>query len=254
MLIYGHRGARGEAPENTLAGFRRAFEAGIRRVELDLRLSRDGTLVVMHDETVNRTTGGRGLVSHLSVAELAALDARRNAPPWPDPQPVPTIMQVLEGFPQFVHLQLEVKPVDANERSLMAEKLLALFDDFELGSRVTVTSFDHAFLATLGELEPRIPLGLVADRARPEPLRIAARLDAHMLVLHWKLCSPRRVRAAHEAGLHVSAWTVNDDAEVRRLHQLGVDSLITDYPTRIAALLGSLQQGPDQRPVTPPAS
>lgn len=254
MLIYGHRGARGEAPENTLAGFRRALDAGIRRVELDLRLSRDGVLVVMHDETVNRTTGARGLVSHLSVAELAALDARHNTPPWPDPQPVPTIMQVLEGFPQFLHLQLEVKPVDTNERSLMAERLLALFDAFELRSRATVTSFDHEFLATLRKLGPHIPLGLVADRARPEPLQIAVRLGAHMLVLHRKLCLRRRVTAAQRAGLHVSAWTVNDDATALQLQRLGVDSIITDHPSRIAALLRSPEHSPDQRGTAPPAS
>jgi glycerophosphoryl diester phosphodiesterase len=236
MLIYGHRGARGEAPENTLAGFRRAIEAGAPRVELDLQLSSDGELVVIHDETVNRTTDGRGLVAHKSVAELARLDARRGGPDWPDPQPVPTIVRVLEEFPGLEHLQLEAKPVDAPGRALMADRLAALFRDFDLFARATVTSFDRELLRAVRAADARIPLGLVTDRTRPEPLKTALALGARLLVLHWKLCTAKRVQSAQAAGLEVSAWTVNDDAEARRLHALGIDSIVTDFPTRMIAL------------------
>lgn len=247
MLIYGHRGARGEAPENTLAGFRRALEAGVTRVELDLRLARDGELVVIHDESVARTTGARGLVEHLSATELARLDARRAGPDCADQQPVPTIARVLEEFPGLQHLQLEAKPVGAAQRALMAERLAALFRDFDLGERAVVTSFDRELLAALHALEPGIPLGLVSDRSRPDPLPAALALGAQLVVLHWKLCSEQRVRAAHALGLQVSAWTVNDDVRVRRLHQLGLDSLVTDYPTRVAALARSLTAPAAQR-------
>lgn len=236
MLIYGHRGARGEAPENTLAGFLRALAAGAPRVELDLRLSSDGELVVIHDETVNRTTDGRGLVAHKSVAELARLDARRAGPDWPDPQPVPSIARVLEEFPELEHLQLEAKPVDAASRGLMAERLAALFRDFDLHERATVTSFDRELLRAVRAADARIALGLVTDRTRPEPLKTALALGASLLVLHWKLCTPRRVHEAQAAGLRVSAWTVNDDAVARRLHALGIDSIVTDFPTRMIAL------------------
>ncbi len=247
MLIYGHRGARGEAPENTLAGFRRALAAGVTRVELDLRLSRDGELVVIHDESVARTTGARGLVEHLSAAELARLDARRGGPDCADPQPVPTIARVLEEFPELQHLQLEAKPVGAAQRALMADRLAALFRDYDLGERAVVTSFDRELLAALHALAPALPLGLVSDRSRPDPLPTATTLGARVVVLHWKLCSEQRVRAAHALGLQVSAWTVNDDVRVRRLHQLGVDSLVTDYPTRVAALARSLTDAAAQR-------
>lgn len=247
MLIYGHRGARGEAPENTLAGFHRAIAAGAPRVELDLRLSSDEELVVIHDETVNRTTDGRGLVAHKSVAELARLDARRAGPAWPDPQPVPTIARVLEEFPELEHLQLEAKPVDAASRTLMAGRLAALFRDFDLHARATVTSFDRELLRAVRAADARIALGLVTDRTRPEPLKTALALDARLLVLHWKLCTARRVQAAQEAGLQVSAWTVNDDAEARRLHALGIDSIVTDFPTRMIALLHGLVAAGAQR-------
>jgi glycerophosphoryl diester phosphodiesterase len=243
VLIYGHRGARAEAPENTLAGFRRSIDAGAPRVELDLRLSRDAELVVIHDETVNRTTDGRGLVAHKSAAELAGLDARRGGADWPDPQPVPTIARVLEEFPELAHLQLEAKPVDAGNRALMAARLAALYRDFALYERATVTSFDTGLLRAVGAADPRIPLGLVTDRTRPDPLKTARALGVRLLVLHWKLCTARRVDAAHEAGLDVSAWTVNEDAELRRLYALGVDSAVTDHPTRMVALLRRLLSG-----------
>lgn len=247
MLIYGHRGARGEAPENTLAGFRRAIDVGVTRVELDLRLSRDGELVVIHDENVSRTTGARGLVEHLSVAELMHLDARQGGPDWPEPQPVPTMVRVLEEFPELEHLQLEVKPVAAPERARMVERLVALFRDFDLRHRATVTSFDRELLLALRDSAPQVPIGLVSDRGRPEPLELARALGARLLVLHWKLCVEKRLRAAHTLGMQVSAWTVNDEVRVRQLYQLGVDSVVTDYPTRIAAFMRTRPEASVQR-------
>ena len=241
MLIYGHRGARGEAPENTLAGFHRAISAGVSRVELDLRLSRDGQLVVIHDDTVNRTTNGRGAVAHLTAAELARLDARRGAPDCATPQPIPTIARVLEEFPQIVHFQLEAKPVSAIQRTFMAERLAQLFAQFQLYQRATVTSFDAHLLRELGASDARVPRGLVTDRTRPDPMSLALELGVGMLVLHWKLCTPARIATAHAGGIRVSAWTVNEEKVVRRLHGHGIDSVVTDYPTRMMALSLSLQ-------------
>ena len=93
-FIYGHRGARGEAPENTLAGFELCLELGVRRCELDLHLSRDGELVVIHDPTLKRTTGRGGKVSEKAVADLVALDARQGGPVWPRPSPIPTLREL----------------------------------------------------------------------------------------------------------------------------------------------------------------
>jgi glycerophosphoryl diester phosphodiesterase len=243
MLIYGHRGARGEAPENTLAGFHLSIAAGAPRVELDLRLAADGQLVVIHDESVNRTTNGRGLVAHLDSAALARLDARRSGPKWPDPQPVPTIARVLDEFPQMRHYQLEAKPVHGTQRMQMADALATLFREFALYQRATVTSFDNELLRALHAADPQIALGLVSDRAKPAPLDLALNIGAGLLVLHWKLCSAERIGAAQAAGLQVSAWTVNDERVARRLHAHGIDSIVSDYPSRMAVLARSLEPG-----------
>lgn len=246
MLIYGHRGARGEAPENTLAGFRCAIEAGVPRVELDLRLSRDGALVVIHDEDLGRTTGVPGLVTTLSAAELARLDASHCFPGWPDPQPIPTITRVLEEFPQMEHLQLEVKPAAASEHPALVERLVTLFQRFGLHQRAVVTSFDQDLLAALRSAAPQIAIGLISDRSNPDPLQAAHALGAGLLILHWKLCSKERLEAAHALGMQVSAWTVNDEQQVRELHCRGIDSIVTDFPTRIGALARSLKPAPTQ--------
>jgi glycerophosphoryl diester phosphodiesterase len=236
MLIYGHRGARGEAPENTLGGFRHALAAGIERVELDLHLASDGELVVIHDPTLARTTNGRGRVARHSSAELARLDARRGGPPWPHPEGVPTLARLLEECPGFLHHQLECKPANAAERARVAERLAALFREHALYPRATVTSFDPQLLAAVAAVDPRIPRGLVCERARPEPLATARELGVGLLVLHFRLCTATRIAAAHAAGLEVSAWTVNTRELALELGARGVDSIVTDFPTRLARL------------------
>lgn len=236
MLLYGHRGARGEAPENTLPGFLRAQAAGVDRVELDLHLSRDGVLVVIHDPALRRTTGAKGRVREHTAAQLAALDARRGGPGWPEPVGVPALESVLDACPGMRHYQLECKPASAAEREQVAECLARLFRARDLYERATVTSFDAGLLRAVRAADPDIPRGLVTDRTRPEPVATALSVGATLLALDHRLCTRARIRAAQAAGLAVSAWTVNSLARARELRRRGIDSLITDYPSRFASL------------------
>ena len=237
MLIYGHRGARGEAPENTLAGFGRALAAGVDRVELDLHLAKDDVLVVIHDETLERTTNGRGKVARLDSKALGTLDARKGGPGWPEPLGVPTIEEVLDTFPAMRHYQLECKPTGAAQRRKVAACLAGLFARRGLHERATVTSFDALLLAEVGRVARDIPLGYVTDRVRPDPVQTARDLGAWMVALDARLCTEKRIAAAHAAGLHVSAWTVNKVETACTLRDRGLDSLITDIPTTMVAAL-----------------
>ncbi|HCC62379.1 MAG TPA: glycerophosphodiester phosphodiesterase [Pseudomonas sp.] len=228
-LIYGHRGAKGEAPENTLASFKQCLAHGVRRCELDLHLSKDGELMVIHDPTLKRTTGRRGKVVEHDAEELTQYDARQGGPSWKQPCPIPRLEELFEQC-EFDHWQLEVKSASRVRaaRSVLAIKALA--ERHGLLDRVTVTSGSREVLRALKRLTPELSCGLVAEYAWLDPLKVAKQYDCSLLALKWTLCTPERIAKARQLGLHVSVWTVNDPALMRRLADFGVDSLITDYP------------------------
>lgn len=228
-LIYGHRGAKGEAPENTLVSFEQCLQHGVRRCELDLHLSRDGELMVIHDPTLKRTTGRRGKVVQHDADELVNYDAREGGPGWKTPCPIPRLSELFEKC-DFEHWQLEVKSASRVRaaRTVMAIKELA--EQHRLLDRITVTSSSREVLRALNRLAPEISRGLVAEYTWLDPLKVARQYGCSLLALKWTLCTPERLEKARKQGLHVSVWTVNEPALMRRLADLGVDSLITDYP------------------------
>ncbi|HAG79123.1 glycerophosphodiester phosphodiesterase [Stutzerimonas stutzeri] len=228
-LIYGHRGAKGEAPENTLVSFEQCLQHGVRRCELDLHLSRDGELMVIHDPTLKRTTGRRGKVVQHDADELVNYDAREGGPGWKTPCPIPRLSELFEKC-DFEHWQLEVKSASRVRaaRTVMAIKELA--EQHRLLDRITVTSSSREVLRALNRLAPEISRGLVAEHNWLDPLKVARQYGCSLLALKWTLCTPERLEKARKQGLHVSVWTVNEPALMRRLADLGVDSLITDYP------------------------
>jgi len=228
-LIYGHRGAKGEAPENTLVSFEQCLQHGVRRCELDLHLSRDGELMVIHDPTLKRTTGRRGKVVQHDADELVNYDAREGGPGWKTPCPIPRLSDLFEKC-DFEHWQLEVKSASRVRaaRTVMAIKELA--EQHRLLDRITVTSSSREVLRALNRLAPEISRGLVAEYNWLDPLKVARQYGCSLLALKWTLCTPERLEKARKQGLHVPVWTVNEPALMRRLADFGVDSLITDYP------------------------
>lgn len=228
-LIYGHRGAKGEAPENTLVGFKQCLEHGVKRCELDLHLSKDGELMVIHDPTLKRTTGRRGKVVERDAEELTQYDARHGGPGWKHPCPIPRLSELFEQC-AFEHWQLEVKSASRVRaaRSVLAIKALA--ERYNLVDKITVTSGSREVLRALNRLAPELSCGLVAEHSWLDPLKVAKQYGCQLLALKWTLCTPERIAKARQQGLHVSVWTVNEPALMRRLADFGVDSLITDYP------------------------
>lgn len=231
LTIYGHRGAKGEAPENTLAGFDHAYGHGVRHFELDLVLSADGVPVVIHDLTTDRTTGKSGKVAQTSAAELSHLDARRNTTSWPKPVGIPTLEDVLARVPDFQHIQLEVKTDQRSRLNILCNRLTELIQRKELQQRVVITSGDTRFLQETRRRDRTITIGLVADKRFPNPANLASRLGCRYLCLNWRICSEAIVETAHRRDMHVSTWTVNRIHDMLALEKKGVDSIITDYPT-----------------------
>ena len=228
-LIYGHRGAKGEAPENTLASFQRCLEHGVNRCELDLHLSKDGELMVIHDPTLKRTTGLRGKVVEHDAAALEQYDARHAGPKWLQPCPIPRLATLFEQCP-FEHWQLEVKSASKVRAARTVMAIDELAGRMGLRERITITSSSREVLKAARQLTPHLKLGLVAEYAWLDPLKVAAHYQCHLLALNWTLCTPERLLKAQKQGLHVSVWTVNEAALMRRLADFGVDSIITDFP------------------------
>jgi len=231
MIVYGHRGAKGEAPENTLPGFRHAYRQGIRHFELDLVLSKDGKPVLVHDLTTDRTTGQKGNVGQYTAAELAAMDARRNTSTWPVRTGIPTLENLLDQFDDIEHFQLEVKKDTRARLNILCNRLTEIIQHRDLYQTAAITSADTWFLKEIRRRNKRIRTGLVAERRFPRPLGIATRLGCSYLCINWKMCSTELVENAHRKGMHVSCWTVNGIQDMLQLEAMGVDSVITDFPT-----------------------
>ena len=240
MLVYGHRGAAGEAPENTIAAFRHAIERGTQYVELDIHLSKDGQLIVVHDDKVNRTTGQKGRVNTFSAAELKKMDARQGTPPWPNKKltGIPTLDAVLEATPEFIGYNIEVKPAGIKARKQIAQLLAEKYSTSSKAKNIVITSSDQLFLQEIMERAPHIPRGYVSMLL--DPFAVIEKYQCQYLSTEWTVINSVLIRRAHKMDLHVSAWTVNSDQTIANLYKMNVDSVITDYPSMALPLVGRL--------------
>lgn len=234
MLIVGHRGARAEAPENTLSGFRHLHGLGVRAVEFDIQVSADGELVIIHDADLQRTSNGIGSVHEQTAEALARLDACHRAfPDWPLSEGIPRLTDVLALLDDFTHIELEVKARTPEHEAAVIAALPALWDKHQLAGRARTTSFNPRYLQGIKAAAPHIPRGfLFEDDFTSDPVAMAVTLGATSLGPHQRRCMPALIAEAHAAGLMVSTWTVNDPARARALGAMGVDAIITDVPSQ----------------------
>lgn len=242
MLVFGHRGAAGEAPENTIAGFRHASDRGASYVELDVRLSKDQQLVVVHDDKVNRTTSSKGRVSSFTAAELKKMDARRDSPPWPKKSftGISTLDEVMKNTPGIKGYNIEVKSSGKNNVQLICELLADRLDSKQNIKGVFVTSSDLYCHEVLMNIAPHIDRGYVS--VRPNPFPILEKYQCRYLSALWGTCNTMTVRHAHSMDMHVTAWTVNDASAIQSLYKMKVDSVITDYPSMAVPLIAKLSK------------
>lgn len=237
-LIIAHRGSKGEAPENTLAAFSLALRQHCDAIELDIHLSRDGVPVVIHDDTVDRTTNGTGAVESMTVGELQALDAGS----WFDPsyagERIPTLAEVFELVPPSIMINVEIKGISGGRTEMELLKLLEAYD--RIGS-VVVSSFDHKCLLRLKQAEPHIRIGLLYCSNFVDHVAAANLIGVPVYSLHPQadLIGPEDIAAAHEAGLKVYPFTINREEHLKLGIHVGLDGIITDYPGRLYSLLNN---------------
>lgn len=229
-------------PENTLRSFRAAVEAGAGGLELDVRLTRDGHPVVMHDPTVDRTTDGSGAVAGMTLADVRRLDAGGSGRP---DERVPTLREVLAAFPD-AQINIDIK----DERVPGVEVVvLGVVREAGAMGRVLVVSAHHRVLRRFRRLDrggcdtgaSRLEIGVFYGLSLLRLERLLrpayAALQVPVNYGSLRIVTPRFVQAAHSRGVRVDAWTINDPGQMRELLDLGVDSVMTDDPERLAKVL-----------------
>ncbi len=239
--LFGHRGAAGEAPENTLAGFGYAYDLGVRCLELDVHLTRDGDLAVIHDEALDRTTDGKGHVGGYTMAELKEFDAGILFPGAFPGARIPSLSEVLEAYAGRMRLfQLEIKPDRPFVLDMVCRKVVDLLSVFGTAGKTIVTSFDPYAVLTVRELSPGQSCGLISMTYKESDVRLAKELGCRNTCIPLKTGGSRKlVELAHGLGLEVTGWLGNTLPEVDALLDWGVDSITTNYPSRVLPYLAS---------------
>jgi glycerophosphoryl diester phosphodiesterase len=239
--IIGHRGARTNAPENTLAGLRRAHEEGATWVEFDVKLTRDGVAILIHDETIDRTTSGAGAVRELTLAEIQRVDAGCPAV-FGDRfrgERIPTLEDSLALLRDLgMGFNLEVKPCPGLEAETSRVALAVVERVWPKALPVPlISSFKHASLEAARAAAPDLPRGYLAERLEDDWLARARDLGCATIHPGFRYLTRAQVEASHAAGLPVLVWTVNDPVRAVELRGWGADSLISDVPGAIAAAI-----------------
>lgn len=236
-LIVAHRGFSAKAPENTMAGFRLALDAGADGLEFDVQLTKDGIPVVIHDETLERTTGKKGYVKDLTLKELQKLSAGSTFSSAFKKEEIPTLEQLFtELGSEFRLLNLELK-TGMFPYPFIEEKVITLIRKYRLERRILISSFNHHSLQRIKMLAPDLPIGVLYMEGLVEPWLYARRLYAAALHPFYPNVTHEYVIVAHRFGLGVNPFTVNDDETMKTLIDAKVDSIITNHPDRLKKLL-----------------
>ncbi|MGE0083495.1 MAG: glycerophosphodiester phosphodiesterase [Desulfococcaceae bacterium] len=240
-LLIAHRGYRANYPENTLAAFRPAVDAGVQMVELDVTLTKDRKVVVIHDDTLDRTTDGHGRVCDFTLAELKQLDAGS----WFDAcfaeERIPTLAEVLDTVLPHVMVNIEIKP-EAFESHAPADAIEHLVTELvwerSAQKAVLISSFEHRVLERISFFPDAPALGVLTENVNAEAIIPLCR---SIRAFSWNpdcLCADRQqINRMHQAGCRVFPYTVNQKKEIEKLLEMGADGVFTDDPLLMGPLL-----------------
>lgn len=233
-MIFAHRGACAHAPENTLPSFELAVEHKSDAIELDAKLSRDGVVMVIHDQTVDRTTGNIGKVNELTLAELKQLDAGKSFDERFTRVQIPTLDEVFETVGQKVMVNVELTNYKSTGDRLV-EKVIEVVKRHQMEDRVLFSSFFSGNLAKCKAQLPKTPVaqlclpGLLGSITRSRLLR---RVSPQVVHPYLSDVSKWYVNKEHQVGRRVHVWTVNDEQDLKRMYAFGVDGVFTDDPLK----------------------
>ncbi len=215
MLRIGHRGAKGYVLENTIASFKKALDIGVDGIELDVHLSSDGKVMVIHDETIDRTTTEKGFVNTFSSLELKAFG-------------IPTLEEVFQLIDNQCFINIEIKDAKATKA------VLELIQKQNLDTSLfQISCFDWNVLETIAALNTSINLGVLTNSNIENALYFAKRINAHSINPLYKLLNSENVKTIQKNGLKIYTWTVNSIEDSNFVKSLNVDGIISDFPDRL---------------------
>ena len=225
MLKIGHRGAKGYEPENTLISFQKAIDLGADGIELDVHLSHDGAVMVIHDETIDRTTNGKGFVNKFSFQELKSFRIQKE-------QQIPTLSEVFDLVNQRCFINIELKG------SATAKPVIELINDYVSEknwnySQFLISSFDWKMLEEIRFLNPKIRIGVLTGHSIQLALVFAKKTKAFSIHPKYGLVSKENVVLVQENGFEVYPWTVNTATAIQKIKSFDVNGIISDFPDKI---------------------
>jgi glycerophosphoryl diester phosphodiesterase len=225
MLKIGHRGARGHAPENTLIGFQKAIDMHVDSIELDVHLSLDKELMVIHDDTIDRTTNGKGFVNTLSLPELKRVCIDHL-------HAIPTLTEVLNLIDQRFDINIELKSYET------ADKVVDLIEKYVSEKKwnynqFLVSSFDWSALQRVALLNSKIPIGVLTETNLDLAFAFAKVIKAKSIHPYFHLLTEENTAKMQEIGFQVFPWTVNEIEDIKRIKTYNVDGIISDFPDRL---------------------
>lgn len=239
IINYAHRGASGYCPENTMISFKKGLELGATGIETDVQRTKDGKLVLIHDESVERTTGQQGEIKDLTYDEISRLDAGSWFGSAFAGERIPLLDELLDwAAPTELILNLELKN-NMEAYTGMEEQVIAAIQQRGLSARTIISSFNHYSLVTCKQLAPDIRTGILYGDNLYHPWAYAQSVGAEALHPYHLFLTEEIVQQAAAHGVISNPFTINEPERMHKLIQMGVAGIITDYPDRLAELLSS---------------
>lgn len=236
-LNFAHRGASGEYPENTMLAFQKAVEMGCDGIETDVQLTKDGVLVICHDELLDRTTDGTGILAEKTYEELSKLNA---AAQWKDKYKnirIPTLDELLEfAYDKNILLNIEIKNSVIDYKNIEKMIIHKLYH-YEIVDKVIISSFNHYSIARCRSIDSSIKLGVLYCSKLYEPWNYAKQIGADALHPLFYTLDDVDIKSIKKANLAINTYTVNEEKYMKQLIALGIDGIITNYPDKLKKII-----------------
>lgn len=225
MLNIGHRGAKGYEPENTLLSFQKAIDIGVDGIELDVHLSSDGAIMVIHDETLDRTTNGKGFVNELSLQELKTFQIEKE-------NTIPTLIEVFDLVNKRCFINIELKGKGTSKPVINLIEHYIEEKNWNYGHFI-VSSFNWSALQEVRKWNAKIPIGVLTHTDLDLAIAFAKFIKAETIHPYFHLLTKENTKKMQNEGFKVFAWTVNETEDIQKIKSFHVNGIISDFPDRI---------------------